>query len=126
MGGERASSLRAPLASSPALGGGHRGPPRRRTHYFRMDEALEVDAQTQLRQALLSLERVAGVEGRLLADRVAVGVEDVDIAGGVLLVEQVEDLGDEIGGDPRAEVDLLGQPEVDLREVVGASRVDVG
>src|SRR5688572_32837306 len=77
---------------------------------------LEVDAGAELHQALLALGRVAR-EGVRLAEAVE--------HRGILLVEQVEDLGDQLDPDVAGKGEVARQADVELRERRAALAVDV-
>src|SRR5687768_17289154 len=98
-----AATKRAPAAPRPLV-------------YWSPSRALEVEARAELPEPLRALQRVAG-EGVRLAE----AVED----GGVLLVEDVEHLGDELDTVAAAEDEVLREADVELLEGGAALAVDV-
>lgn len=84
---------------------------------------LEVHARAQLQEALLPLERVAGVLGRLTEGR---RIRDVAAeTGWVLRVEDVKYLGQDLDAETSGDDEVLGEAQIELREAVPASLVDV-
>src|SRR5436190_14789733 len=82
----------------------------------------EGETETELRQPLLALSRIAGERG---GRAVLGGVAVADEAGRVLRVEKVEDFADQLDSVGAAELEGLGQAHVELRERVAAQRVHV-
>ena len=106
----------SPASGRPPKKRGRRSAPR--TNRTGRRRSLEADPHAELGQALLALQGIAREGGGLDAGRVAGGIEDHGVAGGVLLVEEVEHLADQLEADG-ADVEGLRQPQVELRERVG-------
>src|SRR5713101_3654159 len=86
-------------------------------------DSLEVHASAELHEALLALKRVAG-ELRRLTERRGIG-EVAAVAGVVSGVEDVEDFGQHLDAEASGENDVLGKADVELREGMPPSLVDV-
>src|SRR6185295_13714326 len=84
-------------------------------------DGLELEARAQLEEPLLSALEVAG-ELRRLAERRQRLVRDVH--AGVRVVRQVEALGDQLGTEPAAQLEALGQTHVELEEARAAAAVE--
>src|SRR5205085_12154125 len=95
-------------------------------------ERSERQPQSELRQTLLAEARIAGERAglpeirvwNLLSSRVEHKLSAHE-ADGILGVEQIEDLADQLHAVVAAEFESLGQANVELREGIAAQRVDV-